>query len=261
MAGTVGAVQSLAAGFTQQQLYDFLKAQLLAVGFTLHEEYTVSTTKHMVFSLVLDAAKAKGTVYYRVGVTSAMAVDWQLYDTWNTGTHTGTNASSAGSASFSTASAYQSVTAFRAGEAWLVWAGNTTNTSHRWLLGMLRPAYKPSYWDEDTWPYALHATSGAVSTWSLSALSPFSSTSVALVALATSAVGANPYTNKREVLPGLVFYLAASPALLGRTSDDFAQVPNQTVGDTIQVTAGSEEWGFFALGTHNTAAGLAVRTI
>lgn len=83
-------VSQLAAGYTQQTLYDFVKAELIAAGWgNPIDEYAIATTKHMVFKPI-TAGSFAARMHLRVEVAVGFGIQLALADGWDTATHTST---------------------------------------------------------------------------------------------------------------------------------------------------------------------------
>ncbi|UYD38984.1 hypothetical protein [Tolypothrix sp. PCC 7601] len=223
----------------------------------------------------IDSPNAGGkSFYFNVWVlttgTAIRGVQTQIYETWNATTHTGTNASSAYSASSSSDSySYtnnQPINLYAINHpefrgVTIQQSGSTTHT-----IGFLKPFNIPSWWAEISFPYGFMHVSGA----SLYNFYPLGTGANALATgsacniLYSSAMSfVNPYNNKRDIYNGLLLLPDSSngnrAGIIGKTSNDLCLVcaSGLSLFDVVQVTPGSEE---YTLITAGGTPGIAIRT-
>lgn len=172
MALTTYTERSLAAGFTQQALYNELKAAMLLAGFSapIDENGSAGSTMEVVYSWTFNAS-AKGTVFLRLQVSAAASpiITPTIFDTYNATSNTGTNQSTSSLALTVPNSAVLAVLAINNPEMRGVCL--TTGTTDLGFIGLIRPETKPPEWDESLWPYvfipssvaqSLRSTAGAI---------------------------------------------------------------------------------------------------
>lgn len=147
--------RTLAAAFTQQQLYDEIKAAMQVAGFSapIDENGSAGSTMEQIYSYTFNAS-TKGTVFFRIQIPAGAgpAVTQTLFDTYNTAANTGTNASTSP----------LSLTVTNAGVLSVLTINNPemrgiclrADTTDLGFIGLIRPETKPPEWDENQWPYA-----------------------------------------------------------------------------------------------------------
>jgi hypothetical protein len=247
------ASSSVGGGWTATQAADAIRDLFVTLGCTGVDSYT-STDQYRVVSWEMDAAKTKGTAYLQVRVSSAGAITATLYDSWNAGTHTGTNASNAKAAGTIPTTNPLALEGFSHPEIKEV---HVKGSSVKATVALYRPATKLlAAWDEDAYLYCFLVAESNTSPFAnayycstTTAANPFSqgtASSAVLLAVGggTWGAGTNTVTGKRDVLPGLVLAYGAGNALVARASDDlvWGATGGLEVGDLLQVTAGSEEY-------------------
>lgn len=249
---------------TQASLVTTLKNAFAAAGYpTPYADSTSGTDRILVYQLVFDAAKVYGTSYLRLKVTTALVVQQQLFTAWNITTVTGTNAGGESSlVTFANNLAIEIRTFVRTTEFKLIAMSQGSNYA---LLGYLRPDIKHSSFDEDTAPYIFQSNNvwnAPFATWQCTALTPYTgggNTSFNSNMNNGSLASANPITNKRDVLAGMLLLSGSGQGIAAKTSDDCVSVAANGLSrfDPIQVTAGTEEYILLFPGNGT----LAIRTV
>lgn len=232
------------------------------------DTFVASSENHNVFQLVFDNSKSKGTCFIDVWVTSNR-IRWAMYDSWNTATKTGSNGSAMQEIAPNFSSGNQIVfTACNHPEIKMinVFQQGSMNAN----IGVLRPASKRSWWDENQWLYAfISSSTNNFNSWLPCNLNPMGVTSSISnpCAFMTSAAFANANTNdlnKRDTVNGLVLCFPTAAGMLagsvGRTSDDLALgcCGALNMFDIFQVTPGVEEYTMLSSGG---TPGFMVRTV
>jgi len=155
MALTTYTNRTLANGFTQQQLYDEVKAAMVAAGFSapVDENGASGSTMEMIFQKTFNAA-TKGNIFLRIQVPSGASpqLNQTIYDTYNTSTNTGTNGSPG--ALTLTIPNTTDLKTLTINNPEMQGICLTTGTTERGFIGLVRPETKPTWWNENTWPYA-----------------------------------------------------------------------------------------------------------
>jgi hypothetical protein len=153
MALTVYTNRTLGSGYTQQQLYDELKAAMQVAGFSapVDENGSAGVTMELVFAFVYNAL-AKGTVFLKLQITPTLLITPIIFDTHNNTTNTGTNA----------CISQQTATPINTSQLNILTVNNpemrgiclTSGTTELGFLGLIRPATKPVDWDEALYSYS-----------------------------------------------------------------------------------------------------------
>lgn len=247
----------VAPTITQQTLYDGIKQAFSNAGYaaTPFDEYTSGTDRIVVYAIALDAAKTYGITYLRIRLTTGFIIGQQLYSTWAIATHTGTNSSTELTYTALTTSTQANFTALNGGaEFKLVMLSQGTITI---ALGFVSPANRPAWWDLNAWNYCYVPTTNTFAVFRSTALNPYSnaendsSLNVARMAIA------NIQTNRRDLLPGVIFYSQSNQGISGRTSDDLVMLAGSgsTRYDSIQIPSDTKQY----LLLNPASGGLAVR--
>lgn len=246
----------LAPALTQQSLYDAIKASLANAGFAIFDEFVSGTDKVVVYAITLDASKTYGTSYLRVRLTNTFIVAQQLYSTWVVATHTGTNGSSEITYTAFINSTQVNFTALNGGIEYkfsLISQGTTVI-----ILGFVAPANKPLWWDLNAWNYCFLPTNNTFSLFRTTLLNPYANSEHDSYLNSSRLSTANPQTNRRDLLPGVVFFTQNNQGISGRSSDDWVSLAaaGTTRYDTVQIPNDTKQY----LVLNPAAGGLAVRT-
>lgn len=248
---------SLAATITQSNLVAAIKSAMLSAGLTLFDEFTSSTDNILIYEHINDSTKTYGKVYLRIKVTSSLVISQQLFSGWNASTDSGSNAGTETTYTAFATNASINFSAFN-GNPEIKTVIITQNTNYV-ALGLLMPATRPNFWDMNQWSWGFYPASVGFLTLRSSSLNPFSNDGYSLTfATAAIAAGANPQTNKRDVLTGMLIYSNTNNGIAGKTSDDVAVVYGSGTSrfDTIQPTGTTQIFTIL----NNTAGGFALRT-
>lgn len=246
----------VAPTWTQATLFDGIKAAFANAGyFAPFDDYTGGTDRIVVYAIALDATKTYGTTYLRIRLTNTFTIGQQLYSTWNTATKTGLNPSSEITYTALTATTQVNFTALNgATEFRLVMLMQGTNAI---ALGFVAPANRPTWWDLNAWNYCFLPTTITFAAFRSTNLNPYSNTEHDS-SLNVSRMGiANSQTNRRDLLPGVIFYTQTNQGISGRTSDDLVMLAGSgtTRYDTIQIPNDTKQY----LLLNPASGGLAVR--
>jgi len=251
---------TLAATITQNNLIAALKTAFANAGFsTLYHEYTNTGNgnKGLVYEIVNDASKIYGKLYFRVVVTTALVISSDVNTAWDTATLTASNGSTTNSFTALSTSSSISFAAFSAGSEFKMVV--LVQSSSIIPLGILIPASRPSWWDLNLWSWGFLPTSSTFGTLRSTAINPYSNDSFSILAISNGSLAtANPQTNKRDVLTGLILGSASGGGIAGKTSEDIAIVcaSGSSRYDTIQPTGTTQIFTIL----NNAAGGFAVRT-
>lgn len=246
----------VAPTWTQATLFDGIKAAFANAGYPApFDDYTSGTDRIVVYAIALDTTKTFGTTYLRIRLTNTFIIGQQLYSTWNTSTKTGLNPSSEITYTALIATTQVSFTALNgAAEYKLVMLTQGTNAI---ALGFVAPANKPAWWDLNAWNYCYVPTANTFAVFRSTNLNPYNSSdndsSLNLTRMGT----ANNQTNRRDLLPGIIFYTQTNQGISGRTSDDLVMLAGSgaTRYDTVQIPNDTKQY----LLLNPASGGLAVR--
>lgn len=246
----------LAPGFTHQTLYNAAKTALNNSGYiTLFDEFITGTDKIAVFSIVLDSTKTFGTTYLRVRITATFVIAEQIYATWNATTHVGTNGSSEIVYAALVTTSQINFTSLNGGSEYGFSIFNQgVNT---FILGAVAPTNKPSWWDLNAWNYCFLPTTATFSLFRTTGLNPYANTENDTTLNTPRMNIANTQTNRRDLLPGIVFYNQSGQGISGRSSDDLVMVAagGTTRYDVVQIPNDPKQY----LILNPAAGGLAAR--
>jgi len=228
---------------------------------------------HNTFQITGSSA-AKGTIFFDIWVTNNTSYQRQtisaIYDTWNTSTHVGTNASAAYSYSSLTQISITNnqpivLTSINHPELKIVVVTQSGFGSYH--FGLIRPLNIPSWWNEAVYPYffMVNTTSGSsilsAFTTLAAALTPWNSAGYLSYMKDSSFLNPNPVTGKRSELPGLIMTTpSTNTGDAGKTSNDLVIVSAASCNmwDTFPVTPGVEE---YTLLIPATSSAFAIRSI
>ena len=247
---------SLATSFTQGSLNTALQTAFYNAGYTtVVDTFTSGTDLCTVYKLVQDSTKTYGTTYLRIRVTTGFAIAQQIFSTWNSSTHTGTNASSE-LTNYTVSNSYPvTFMALNAvPEAGLVAVNNNGTFT---ILGIISPANMPTWWDLNQWNYGFIFTSYNFSSIQSTANNPYGTASYNYSLGVASMNGVNPINNRRDILTGITYFTNGNTGCAGRTSDDMgmAAVSGSTKGDSLAIIGTSQ---IFTV-VNNVAGGLVMR--
>lgn len=245
----------------QTTLGDAIKAAYVSLGFTVLDDYLVSTTRNIVVSFVADATKAYGTFVLHLTITSALATSQTIATAFNSTTKAFSNESSiVNSFTFSTSTPVSVFTYSRAEEYRFILLFQGSGVSA--ILGFLRPLNRPSWWNESTHPYAfvpIQQSSGVFfERWLTPTLTPFSGASNNNFYFQTSTYLAspNPGSGKRDILTELVLLSASSQGVAAKTSDDFAMVASSGLSRFDEFEIATKKWSLLSV---SSSSGFAIK--
>lgn len=248
---------SIVATVTQTSLVNGIKSAMINAGFTNPiDDYTSGTDRIVVYTKSVDTSKTYGILYYRVRVTTGLTVYAQIFSGWNATTHTGSNGGTEQTIATYSASGVISVAAFNgASEYNLI---QLVQSSTVGALGLIVPDNKPTWWDLNLYPYGLAVGINPYNGGQMSSLNPYGNTGMLNNLNNSGLATANPVTNRRDVLTGVIFYSNSNSGIIGKTSDDLASVAASGLNryDVIQPQNTSYQYTVF----NNVAGGLALRT-
>jgi hypothetical protein len=257
MAIAVRTDSLLAPTFTHQSLYDAVKAAFLSSGFTaVFDEFISGTDKVVVYAVVLDNTKGFGTTYLRIRVTSAFIIGQQLFGTWNPATDTGTGGSTEITyTALVNTMQVNFVNLNGVNEYKLVVIQQAANVI---VLGFISPANKPVWWDLNAWNYCFIFTTNVYFVVRSTTFNPYANTEYDSILNNGRMSNANVQTNRRDLLPGIVFFTQTNQGISGRSSDDLVMLAasGTTRYDSIQIPGDTKQY----LLLNPASGGLAVRT-
>lgn len=245
----------VAPTLTQQTIYNAIKIAAGNVSLAIYDEYTSGTDKIIVYSVTLDNTKTFGISYLRIRLTLGLILNQQIYSTWNATTHVGTN----GSTEITYVTLVNNIQInFVAldgqNEYKLIALTQGTTTI---VLGFVAPINKPLWWDLNAWNYVFIVTGSTFATFRTTALNPYANAEHDTT-LNTARMGvANPQTNRRDLLPGVIFYTQNNQGISGRSSDDLVMFAGSgtTRYDVVQVPGDTKQYLILS----PQSGGLAVR--
>lgn len=248
----------IAATITQQTLYDGIKQAFLNAGYNpAFDDYVGGTDKILVYAIAYDTTKTYGTTYLRIRITTGLVVNQQLYSTWVVSSHTGTNPSSEIAYAALANTNQVNFIALNAGIEFkliVIWTSAIT-----YVTGFIAPFNKPVWWDVNAWNYCFMPTDNTYSTFYSTALNPYNSQTYYNSLNNTYMGSANLQTNRRDLLPGIIFYSNSNRGIAARSSDDLVMTAasGTTRFDTFQVPNDTKQY----LLLNPASGGLAVRVV
>lgn len=241
---------------TQVSLFDGIKLAFTNAGFTAtFDDFVSSTDRIVVYAVVLDNTKAFGTTYIRIRVTNTLTINQTLFSTWNATAHTGTNPGTETAYAAIVTNAPLNFLALNGGDEYkfvIVWSSTITIT-----LGFIAPTNKPAWWDLNAWNYCFVPTDITYNIFHTTALTPFPNVSNTTSLNVPFMSAANLQTNRRDILPGIIFYSNTNRGIAARTSDDLIMVASGGTSrfDIIQIPGDTKQYLLLS----NVAGGLAIR--
>ncbi|ARV60627.1 hypothetical protein BZZ01_20235 [Nostocales cyanobacterium HT-58-2] len=212
---------TLSANFTQSTFVDALKQAFLNAGFSNPiDDYTGGTDRILVYSQTVDNTKTYGTNYLRIRITSGLVIYQQLLTAWNTSNHSGSNASAEYAYNSNTLNTNSPVsfTSINGGNEYKF---VTISNSYFWILGLLTPEKRPSWWDLNSFSYGFIPIDYSYnSQWRSSNMNPYGNANYNSNIGAGNMANANPTTNKRDIITGILLYTQSNYGIGAKTSDD-----------------------------------------
>lgn len=241
---------------TQVTLLSGLREAMIATGFpaTL-KQYSSGTDQFVVWQLVSDATKTYGTAFYRLRVTSGLAVTHAIGATWTDATNTlGNPSSELHSVTYSGSTPIKCL-GFSTNEYkfLLVTQGATQQ-----LLGYFRPPDAPSF-DENSFPRIFIPSNQDLTTCSCTGLSPYGSTLTFTTSLGNSFMASpDSFLQQRSQALGFFLYGPSNTGIIARSSDDLGMGATSGLsrGDTL-VDATDNTKQYFV--NRGVAGGLLIR--
>ena len=247
----------LGAPVTQDSLYNAIKIAFANAGFgSPVDEYTDFSHKHAIYKYVYDSTKTYGQVYIRVRVRDDLYVFQSILATWNINTNTGTGECAEHYISqFNTTGPTNFVSLNALPEYGMV---VMTQQSNFFYLGIIIPENRPIWWDLDFWPFAFQFVGGNFEVFRSCVLNPYNNQENSTNLTHGYMAHANQVTNRRDLVPGVIFYNQSARGVAGKTSDDLVMVAASGASrfDIVQVPGDSKEY----LLLNMSAGALGVRT-
>jgi hypothetical protein len=215
---------TLASGFTQTTLGDAIKQAFINAGFPAAiDDYVSGTDRFLVFSQVVDSAKTFGTNILRVRISSSFYIFQQLFTSWNSTSKAGGNGSTEyyNSSITINPNSLLSITSLNGGSEYRFVC--LSQGSSFWLLGLMAPTNRPTWWDLNSFSYGFIPAGSASLTWRSSNISPYNNTDYDISLGYVQMASANPITNKRDITTGLLLYSRSYAGVACKTSDDLVQ--------------------------------------
>lgn len=236
-----------ASGFAQATLVTFINGVMTTdLGFTQIDSYT-SGSEFRVYSYATNG-NAKGTFILRIEI-SATQIIAVTYDTWNSGTHTGTSPGSASSLTWSNATSAVADKFVGAEGRFAI----LINNSNKIVIGYMKPAtISTTTWPESTYRHCYLPGGTNLATMYISA-GPAGATSASMNSLNLTSVGAATWAGTKRQVWGPKCLYNGSAGVVGWFTDVAETGLNGIAyGDIIQVSVGVEE--YFVVGASGNSA-------
>lgn len=236
-----------ASGFSQATLVSFIDTVMVTdLGFTQIDSY-VSTDNYTVYSYATNG-NTKGTFIVRVQV-SPTQISMVAYDTWNSGTHTGTSATSASTLSWSNATSVVADKFIGAEGRFAIF----TNNSNRVTCGYVKPAtISTTTWPESTYRHC-YLPAGVNMGTMYASVGPASASSYLMNSLNLTSLAAATWAGtKRQVWGPKGLHNASAGAVGWFTDISETGLSGIAYGDIIQISVGVEE--YFVVGASGNSA-------
>lgn len=211
----------LASNITQATLVSALLTAFSNAGYSAPvDNYTSGTDRIIVYRFDSDVSKTFGQNYLRVRITSAFQILHQILTSWNATTKTGNNGSVEVALATIATTSIINFDALNGGNEYKLVVVTQTTTS--FILGIICPENKPTWWDINVWPYGFIFLSINLNSFRGSTLNPYSNSDYSSFLNSTAMGLANTQNNRRDVLTGVVILSASNRGVAAKTSDDLA---------------------------------------
>lgn len=267
MAVTITKTQ-INAPITQANLTSGLDTALQNAGLSAPYAYS-SGGNRRVYTRVYSAGKTYGTAIFETLVTTGLIISSRLGHSFDEATNTMSATPSLTSNNFTLSSSIGvNFIAINGGTEWagvLVFQGTNIGA-----LALIRPgSNKPTFWDEDTYPYFWQNKNVTGANYLLeyestggSALTPWTGSSNLLARFQPARLLGVNSNGQREVSPGLILesQAATNSGQCGNMSGDFARGATNlsAINDLIKPIAGVEE--YLVVRLEASSGGLVLRT-
>ncbi|QSJ14603.1 hypothetical protein JYQ62_22145 [Nostoc sp. UHCC 0702] len=248
----------LSGTITTLQIANAFRDALITAGFTTYDSYLTGSTEIRIMSLSMSAA-TKGTLYLRFDTNSSGNVNnYQIYDSWNTTTKTGTN--SGGSINFSVFVGITTITIRSFSHPEFKGIAFEQGTLYG-IMGILRPkGSPPSWWDENAYPYGFAAQYNGFPGNSrfVSSINPFGGAAAHEYLQNTKLQDGNPQnSDSRSNIPLTILSIGVAGIL--QSCDDVIITCSNTMRIMDTVTVSPSEVYTYIWGPA-TNCGIAIRT-
>lgn len=227
---------SRAPGWTRADLLADIATMADGFGWTLHDSYNSAGNEIRVYRYAVNGT-AKGTTYMLISVPATIAsgtITTAAYDTWNTGTHTGTTQVSSMAITLVPASQLN-MFGFNSsnGEGQFI----VFDADHgRYCYGWIRPQTKHPAYDEATYRFIFSPITGVMNT-AIASAGLEGSNAYAMSSTITSVSGATYDGGYRQVAACKWLYRNSSTCgVIGWFSDDWVEISSSGLqfGDIVR---------------------------
>jgi hypothetical protein len=234
---------AIPATITQASLLAGIRDALVVAGFPAPlKQYTVGTDLFCVWRLVFDAAKAAGTAFYRLKVTSGLAVSHTVGSGFADATNALTGALTDFHAVTFSASFPINFAGFQSSE--LVLALATQGSTTQFNAGYLRLQNAPQF-DDQGFCNVFLATSNTFASLSTITPSPYGSTASWVTSLnPTQMQDPDPLSQERSSEAPFKLWNAASAGIMCSSSPELGMGANSgmSIGSLHIPSGTTEEW-------------------
>ncbi|MBD2503133.1 hypothetical protein [Anabaena azotica] len=261
MAISTRTITSLTAPITQSNLVSALQTAFTNAGFDAPIQiFTSGTDQILVYRTILDNSKTYGAIFLRLRITNTLGIFQQLVSTWNTGTSSGTDASTeVGYATFLnsiniTFNSFNSVSNNQPEVRQVI----VTQNSLFAPLGLIFPENRPSRWDLNSYPYGFIWTSNNPSGLRTTTRNPYSNPDFSTYINDSNLSGTSPTGDGNDLARGIILKSISNNGIGCQTSNDIGYgcvlgLPRFT---SIPITGTNQAWTTI----NNVAGGLCLRT-
>ena len=253
---------------TQASLATLIKNAFTAAGFPVPVvDTTVGTDRVIVYQIVSDATKTYGTAFLRIRITTTLTILQTLSAGFNTATNVPVSpGGESNSLATVTNLSIEVRTYVKANEFRFVILSQGSSYG---FYGYLRPEERHPCFNENVAPYIFQSANVFTAgnyfvSWQCTALSPYVSGGSPVIIFFThmtfvSLAIANPVTNQRDSVAGMILYASSGQGVAAKTSNEIIMIAASglTKFDSIQVTPGVEEYILLFPG----AGSMALRTV
>ncbi|MBW4678409.1 MAG: hypothetical protein KME52_31855 [Desmonostoc geniculatum HA4340-LM1] len=243
---------------SQATFLSMLDTAMGVAGFTLYDSKNITTVENRIYSLTVSAS-AKGIVYLRMFLTTAMSITSRLSSAWNTSTNTASDEGGSTTATGFSLTSLETINFIAINSAELKGVLITQGTAS-FLLGVIRPANIENWYDESQFNMAINADNTNNAAMRGTTLIPGGSGNAWGTNLHSLLSNVNPFAgNTRQIKP-IEFLNPSGYGTVAHTSSDLVYcAPNGITGTGIAELVTSTATYLYLGKNSSLSSALAVR--
>lgn len=248
---------------SETTLGNSVKQKFIDLGYTLLDDYISGATRYLIYSYTFDPSKTYGTVFFKFAITGLA-----ITQTLGTGYTVATKVF-AGAGTESYGQPFQGgvnldlLTYANGNQYKIVFVSQGTESYYVNLLGFMRPANKPAWWNEDLAPYCFinRNVDPYMAPWFLAGVRPFSAISEVSPVSFLDLQNANPITLERDIINNIPLLINSSSGrygAVGSLPEDFCAIAASGTTKLDIIVIGQERYEFLFSSASNNC-GYAMR--